>query len=159
MVNASNREKDWIHLHEQAGAYDVSLEDQTSNISMIAFQGPLTESILTRLSEGGSMPETSRNRLSEIMLAGTRIIAARTGYTGEPLGFELFIPSEKVEEVWDCIYKAGSDEGIVTVGLGARDTLRLEAGMPLYGHEFGIDQEGEEIPAVSYTHLTLPTKA
>ena len=158
VVNASNREKDWIHLHEQAGAYDVSLEDQTSNISMIAFQGPLTGSILTRLSEGGSLPENSRNRLSEIMLAGTRIIAARTGYTGEPLGFELFIPSEKVEKVWDCIYQAGSDEGIVTVGLGARDTLRLEAGMPLYGHEFGIDQEGKEIPAFAFPLTSVAVK-
>ena len=158
VVNASNRKKDWIHLHEQAGAYDVSLEDQTSNISMIAFQGSLTESILTRLSEGGSMPENSRNRLSEIMLAGTRIIAARTGYTGEPLGFELFIPSEKVEEVWDCIYQAGSDEGIVPVGLGARDTLRLEAGMPLYGHEFGIDQEGKEIPAYAFPLTSVAVK-
>ena len=158
VVNASNRKKDWIHLHEQSCAYDVSLEDQTSNISMIAFQGPLTESILTRLSEGGSMPENSRNRLSEIMLAGTRIIAARTGYTGEPLGFELFIPSEKVEEVWDCIYQAGSDEGIVPVGLGARDTLRLEAGMPLYGHEFGIDQEGKEIPAFAFPLTSVAVK-
>jgi len=158
VVNASNREKDWIHLQEQAGAYDVSLEDQTSHISMIAFQGPLTGSILTRLSEGGSLPENSRNRLSEIMLAGTRIIAARTGYTGEPLGFELFIPSEKVEKVWDCIYQAGSDEGIVTVGLGARDTLRLEAGMPLYGHEFGIDQEGKEIPAFAFPLTSVAVK-
>ena len=158
VVNASNRKKDWNHLHEQAGAYDVSLEDQTLNISMIAFQGPLTESILTRLSEGGSMPENSRNRLSEIMLAGTRIIAARTGYTGEPLGVELFIPSEKVEEVWDCIYQAGSDEGIVPVGLGARDTLRLEAGMPLYGHEVGIDQEGKEIPAYAFPLTSVAVK-
>ena len=125
---------------------------------MIAFQGPLTGVILNRLLEGGSMPETSRNRLSEIMLAGTRIIAARTGYTGEPLGFELFIPSEKVEEVWDCIYQAGSDEGIVPVGLGARDTLRLEAGMPLYGHEFGIDQEGKEIPAFAFPLTSVAVK-
>ena len=158
VVNASNREKDWNHLLKHANAYDVSLEDQTSHISMIAFQGPLTERILAGLIEGGSMPEPSRNRLSEIMLAGTRIIAARTGYTGEPLGFELFIPTEKVEEVWDCLYRAGSDEGIVTVGLGARDTLRLEAGMPLYGHEFGIDQEGKEIPAFAFPLTSVAVK-
>ena len=150
VVNASNREKDWNHLHEQAKAYDVSMEDQTSQISMIAFQGPLTGRILARLLDDGSMPETFRNSISEIMLAGTRIIVARTGYTGEPLGFELFIPSEKAEEVWDCLYQSGSDEGIVPAGLGARDTLRLEAGMPLYGHEFGIDQEGREIPAFAF---------
>ena len=158
VVNASNREKDWNHLNEQAVAYDVSLEDQTSHISMIAFQGPLTGSILARHLEAGSMPETSRNRLSEITLAGTRVIAARTGYTGEPLGFELFIPSEKVEEVWDSLYQAGFDEGIVTVGLGARDTLRLEAGMPLFGHEFGIDQEGKEIPAFAFPLTSVAVK-
>ena len=158
VVNASNREKDWDHLHGQAGSFDVSLEDQTSHISMIAFQGPLTERILAGLIEGGRMPETSRNRLSEIILAGTKIIVARTGYTGEPLGFELFIPSEKVEDVWNCIYKAGSDEGILSVGLGARDTLRLEAGMPLFGHEFGIDQEGKEIPAFAFPLTTVAVK-
>ena len=92
------------------------------------------------------------------MLAGTKIISARTGYTGEPLGFELFIPSEKVEDVWNCLYKAGSDEGILSVGLGARDTLRLEAGMPLFGHEFGIDQEGKEIPAFAFPLTTVAVK-
>ena len=158
VVNASNREKDWNHLHSQASSFDVSLEEQTENISMIAFQGPLTESILVKLLEGGSMPETSRNRLSEITVAGTKIISARTGYTGEPLGFELFIPSEKVEEVWNCLYQAGFDDGIVTVGLGARDTLRLEAGMPLFGHEFGIDQEGKEIPAFAFPLTSVAVK-
>jgi len=158
VVNASNREKDWNHLNEQAKGYDVSLEDQTSQISMIAFQGPLTGKILARLLEGGNMPGTFRNSISEIMLAGTKIIVARTGYTGEPSGFELFIPSEKVEEVWDYLYQTGSDEGIVSVGLGARDTLRLEAGMPLYGHELGIDQEGREIPAFAFPLTSVAVK-
>tara|TARA_B100000579_G_scaffold76586_1_gene59297 strand:- start:2357 stop:3619 length:1263 start_codon:yes stop_codon:yes gene_type:complete len=158
VVNASNRKRDWNHLHEQAISYDVSLEDLTKDIAMVAFQGPLTEGILARLLEGGSMPENSRNRLSEIMLLGTKIIAARTGYTGEPLGFELFIPTEKVEEVWNCIYEAGYDKGIVAVGLGARDTLRLEAVMPLYGHEFGIDKEGKDIPAFSFPLTSVAVK-
>ncbi len=158
VVNASNREKDWNHLHEQAVSYDVSLEDQTKNISMIAFQGPLTIGILSKLLEGGSMPENSRNSLSEIIIADTKIVAARTGYTGEPLGFELFIPSEKVEEVWSCLFQAGSDKGIVPVGLGARDTLRLEAGMPLFGHELGIDQEGKEIPAFAFPLTSVAVK-
>ncbi len=158
VVNASNREKDWNHLREQAGRYDVSLEDQTSNISMIAFQGPCTEDILAGLLEGGSMPENCRNSLSEIILAGTKMVAARTGYTGEPLGFELFIPSEKAEEVWNYLCQVGSDKGIVPVGLGARDTLRLEAGMPLFGHEFGVDQEGREIPAFAFPLTSVAVK-
>ena len=150
VVNASNREKDWDHLLQQANDFEVSMKDETSQISMIAFQGPLSGRILARLIEDGTMPETFRNSLSEVTLLGTRVIVARTGYTGEPLGFELFIPSEKAEEVWEHIYQAGSEEGLVAAGLGARDTLRLEAGMPLYGHEFGNDPEGREIPAFAF---------
>ncbi|HBL56495.1 MAG TPA: glycine cleavage system protein T, partial [Deltaproteobacteria bacterium] len=75
---------------------------------------------------------------------------ARTGYTGEPIGFELFAPAEKMEAIWARIEEAGKDRGVVAAGLGARDTLRLEAGMPLYGHEFGIDPEGKEIPAFAF---------
>ena len=96
------------------------------------------------------MPETFRNSISEITLLGTKMLAARTGYTGEPLGFELFLPADRAEAVWTLLYDAGQDNGVVPVGLGARDTLRLEAGMPLYGHEFGLDPEGREIPAFAF---------
>ncbi|MDP6729668.1 MAG: glycine cleavage system protein T, partial [SAR324 cluster bacterium] len=139
VVNASNREKDWEHLQEKAKSFEVSMEDETSLVGMIAFQGPLSGRILEGLIEKGTMPEPFRNSLSEFRIMGTNVIAARTGYTGEPIGFELFLPSEKTEEIWTSLYEAGREEGVVPVGLGARDTLRLEAGMPLYGHEFGFD--------------------
>ena len=71
---------------------------------------------------------------------------SRTGYTGEPNSFELFVPAEKAEEVWETLYRAGAEQGIVPVGLGGRDTLRLEASMPLYGHELGPDSQGKDIP-------------
>ena len=119
-------------------------------VGMIAFQGPLSGRILEGLIEKGTMPEPFRNSLSEFTIMGTNVIAARTGYTGEPIGFELFLPSEKTEEIWTSLYEAGREEGVVPVGLGARDTLRLEAGMPLYGHEFGFDPEGREIPAYAF---------
>jgi len=150
VVNASNREKDWNHFLEQAKSYDVQLEDETYEVAMIAFQGPLSGRILSEIKRDGEMPETFRNSLSTITILGTKVLVARTGYTGEPLGFELFIPAKKVEGIWARILEAGQDEGLLAVGLGARDTLRLEAGMPLYGHEFGLDPEGVEIPAFAF---------
>jgi aminomethyltransferase len=96
------------------------------------------------------MPETFRNSLSKITILGTEVLLARTGYTGEPIGFELFAPAEKMEAIWSRIEEAGQDRGVVAAGLGARDTLRLEAGMPLYGHEFGVDPEDKEIPAFAF---------
>ncbi len=157
VVNASNREKDWEHLQEKAKSFEVSMEDETSLVGMIAFQGPLSGRILEGLIEKGTMPEPFRNSLSEFTIMGTNVIAARTGYTGEPIGFELFLPSEKTEEIWTSLYEAGREEGVVPVGLGARDTLRLEAGMPLYGHEFGFDPEGREIPAYAFPLTSMAT--
>ncbi|MDE0907806.1 MAG: glycine cleavage system aminomethyltransferase GcvT [SAR324 cluster bacterium] len=155
VVNASNREKDWNHFQEQAKAFAVNLEDETDQVAMIAFQGPLSGRILSEVKRDGAMPETFRNSLSEMTILGTKVLVARTGYTGEPLGFELFAPADKVEGIWARLEEAGKDEGVVAVGLGARDTLRLEAGMPLYGHEFGLDSEAKEIPAFAFPLTTV----
>ena len=155
VVNASNREKDWNHFQEQAKAFAVNLEDETDQVAMIAFQGPLSGRILSEVKRDGAMPETFRNSLSAMTILGTKVLVARTGYTGEPLGFELFAPADKVEGIWARLEEAGKDEGVVAVGLGARDTLRLEAGMPLYGHEFGLDSEAKEIPAFAFPLTTV----
>ncbi len=151
VVNASNRAACWNHFQEQAKRYkDLILEDHTEKIAMIAFQGPLSKEVLEGVMEGGDLPKPMRNCLSEIKLCGIKILTTRTGYTGEPLGFELFVPAEKAEEVWAKLIGAGRKSGVLPIGLGARDTLRLEAGMPLYGHEFGIDKEGKEFPAFGF---------
>ncbi len=155
VVNASNREKDWNHFQEQAKAFAVNLEDETDQVAMIAFQGPLSGRILSEVKRDGAMPETFRNSLSAMTILGTNVLVARTGYTGEPLGFELFAPADKVEGIWARLEEAGKDEGVVAAGLGARDTLRLEAGMPLYGHEFGLDSEAKEIPAFAFPLTTV----
>ena len=155
VVNASNREKDWNHFQEQAKAFAVNLEDETDQVAMIAFQGPLSGRILSEVKRDGAMPETFRNSLSAMTILGTNVLVARTGYTGEPLGFELFAPADKVEGIWARLEEAGKDEGVVVAGLGARDTLRLEAGMPLYGHEFGLDSEAKEIPAFAFPLTTV----
>ncbi|MBW1720782.1 MAG: glycine cleavage system aminomethyltransferase GcvT [Deltaproteobacteria bacterium] len=152
VVNAANRGKVWDHFQEQARDFgDVRLEDHTHALGMIAFQGPGTKAVLEKAMEGGRLPEPMRNRLSEGIIAGTPIPIARTGYTGEPLCFELFPPADKTEAVWSALYETGRDMGILPIGLGARDTLRLEAGMPLYGHELGLDPEGKEIPIFAIT--------
>lgn len=148
VVNASNREKDWQHLTEQAAGFkDVQLKDVTEEVAMLALQGPLSGRILEPLLEYGYLPEPRRNSISEISVLGTETMVSRTGYTGEPIGFELFMPADRAEAVWSKLYEISSERGVVPVGLGARDTLRLEASMPLYGHEFGEDPDGKEIPA------------
>ncbi|OHB72581.1 MAG: glycine cleavage system protein T [Planctomycetes bacterium RBG_13_63_9] len=148
VVNASNRPKDWEHLQREAAAFaDVTLEDHTDRLAMIALQGPLAGRILGSLVQGGRLPEPMRNRLSQATMCGADVLVARTGYTGEPVGFELFVPAEKAEEVWSTLLEIGGPDGVVPAGLGARDTLRLEAGLPLYGQEFGPDPDGREFPA------------
>jgi aminomethyltransferase len=97
--------------------------------------------------EEGVLPERRHNAVSRVTIAGTDVLVARTGYTGEPICFELFVPVERIVSIWDALSRRGGPQGVLPVGLGARDTLRLEAGMPLYGHEFGCDPDGTEIPA------------
>ncbi|MCJ7725614.1 MAG: glycine cleavage system aminomethyltransferase GcvT [Acidimicrobiia bacterium] len=151
VVNASNRETDLGHLQHHAARFgDVTLEDHTGALAMIAFQGPLTGEVLETLVEDGYLPEPRRNALSRATVAGVEMLIARTGYTGEPIAFELFVPAEQAVRVWAALAEAGAPHGIVPCGLGARDTLRLEAGLPLYGHEFGDDPDGNEFPAYSF---------
>ena len=146
VVNAANRQKDWNHLQAAlAELSDVALEDQSEALAMISLQGPESLRILTPLIEAGSLPEAKRNALSSGAMFGQPVLIARTGYTGEPLGFELFVPAALAGQIWDALCEGGA----APVGLGARDTLRLEAGLPLYGHEFGIDRDGREIPILA----------
>ncbi len=156
VVNAANRVKDWEHFHDHLPGFpDVELTDETGEIAMLALQGKQARDILAGLIETGALPEPFRNELSIATLrvpdpeGGTTLAIetriGRTGYTGEPICFELFVAAELGPALWDALVAAGA----VPVGLGARDTLRLEAGLPLYGHELGLDPEGHEIPIMS----------
>jgi len=143
VVNASNREKNWQHLTAFTDRFaQVTLEDRTEALAMLSLQGPKSKDILLDLIDSGSLPEPLRNTLSTATINGRRVLIARTGYTGEPLCFELFIERPHALMIWDLLL----DKGTVPVGLGARDTLRLEAGLPLYGHELGLDADGRSIP-------------
>jgi len=151
VVNAANAEKDWVWLQKfQSNFPGLILEDHTEEMAMLALQGPRTKAVLEAvLGDIGSLIEPARNNLAAAEIFGTRIYLSRTGYTGEPVGFELFLPAAIAVRLWDELLAAGGGEGVVPVGLGARDTLRLEAGLPLYGHELGKDTEGKEIPVLA----------
>ncbi|MCP4693306.1 MAG: glycine cleavage system aminomethyltransferase GcvT [Desulfobacterales bacterium] len=143
VVNASNREKDWAHFQAVLEKFDnVEMTDKTFEVAMISLQGPLAKEIMLAVLESGRLPEPMRNELSTVTILGGEVRLARTGYTGEPICFELFVPSENAEAVWNLLLEKGAGP----VGLGARDTLRLEADLPLYGHELGMDPEDREIP-------------
>ncbi len=100
--------------------------------------GPASREILGELLTGGHLPEPIRNAASVAEIDGATVRVGRTGYTGEPVGFELFAGSEDGLKLWDLLVERGA----TPVGLGARDTLRLEAGLPLYGDELGPDEDG-----------------
>jgi aminomethyltransferase len=144
VVNASNRLKDWDHLQRYL-TDDVEMIDVTRDVVMLALQGPESREILGGLFTGGRLPEPVRNAASVAEIAGATVRVARTGYTGEPVGFELFAGREDGLKLWDLLV----DRGAVPAGLGARDTLRLEAGLPLYGDELGPDDRGEDIPILA----------
>ncbi len=148
VVNAANTEQDWQWLQKYAPKFpDLILEDVTAQVAMLALQGPKTKAVLEAvLGDKTKIPEPIWNHLTSSEFMGTSVTIARTGYTGEPLGFELFPPASMAVSLWHKLLDTGNEYGIVPVGLGARDTLRLEAGFPLYGHELGTDADGKEIP-------------
>ena len=151
VVNAANAEKDWLWFQEYNLQFPgLILEDHTLNLAMLSLQGPETKAVLEIILEGKSkLPEPARNRLAITEIFGATVPVARTGYTGEPVCFELFPPAEIAASLFEKLLAVGKERGIVPVGLGARDTLRLEAGLPLYGHELGNDPEEKEIPILA----------
>ncbi len=143
VVNAANREKDWNHFQKFVKKFaQVEMEDQTKILSMISLQGPLSKDILTDIIASGHLPDPLRNSLTIVTINGAKVKIGRTGYTGEPICFELFVESQHAGMLWDLLREKGAEP----IGLGARDTLRLEANLPLYGHELGEDAEAKEIP-------------
>ncbi|MDF1592825.1 MAG: glycine cleavage system aminomethyltransferase GcvT [Desulfobacterales bacterium] len=143
VVNAANRETVWRHLQQALKRSEkVDMRDQTEELTMLGLQGPLSKTILQGVLDSGSLPEPLRNYISPACIKGADVFIARTGYTGEPVCFELFVERRHALMLWNLLLERGA----VPIGLGARDTLRLEAGLPLYGHELGLDPDGGEIP-------------
>jgi aminomethyltransferase len=135
VVNAATRAKDaaWIKAHlDAASGGSAVFEDISDTMAQIALQGPASPGILATISN--TIPEKYYTLLEKGSAGGIDCIVSRTGYTGET-GFELFCAPKDAVGLWEKILEAGKGAGIVPCGLGARDTLRLEAAMPLYGHE------------------------
>ncbi len=137
VANAANTGVVAAALRERASGHDAEVSDRTSSYALIALQGPQAAGILAPLA---SVPlETIRYyAISQARVAGHEVLLARTGYTGED-GFEVFTSPGDAEPVWSALMAAGQPAGLVPAGLAARDTLRLEAAMPLYGNELGPD--------------------
>ncbi|MCC6313375.1 MAG: glycine cleavage system aminomethyltransferase GcvT [Thermomicrobiales bacterium] len=136
VVNAANRDKDvdWLQTRRALQPErDVTVEDISDRTGMVAIQGPQAVAIAARLTDA-DLSAIAPFHWARAIVAGVPALVARTGYTGED-GFEFFTPIERIADVWDALLGEGQSEGLVPVGLGARDTLRLEARMPLYGNE------------------------
>jgi aminomethyltransferase len=134
-VNAANVEKDhnWI----LANAGDARVTDRSVETALLALQGPTSTDVLSQLA-GPNLHDIRRFGFARLGLDGVDTLVSNTGYTGSP-GYEIYLAAADAEVLFDRLLAAGSDFGIVPAGLGARDTLRLEAGLPLYGHELDDD--------------------
>ena len=138
VVNASNREKDYAWIVERAAEFEVTVRDLSLETALIAVQGPRSQEVLQAFTDL-DLEILSYYHLQRGHLRGREVVISRTGYTGED-GFEIYLPWDQAPEVWELLLGEG---GCQPIGLGARDTLRLEAGYSLYGHE--IDEECDPI--------------
>jgi aminomethyltransferase len=140
VANASNRFPVAEALAARAADFDVTVVDESDQIALIAVQGPNAVAIMDRLA-GWDLPIAPRDLKyywsTRGSYRGSSAMVGRTGYTGED-GFELYVPTGDAAILWDELIEAGADLGLVPAGLASRDTLRLEAGMPLYGHELNL---------------------
>ena len=147
VANAANREVVADHLRDRAVGFDAQIQDETDDIGLIAIQGPKAQEILLEVpgfAADDEDPTEARFRALLVELRNYRflranwdghpVLVARTGYTGED-GFELYAAPALLPRLWQVLMTTGGGSGLVPAGLAARDTLRLEAGMPLYGHE------------------------
>lgn len=144
VVNAGNIENDLAWVQQQAEAFaDVTITDQSDTIGLLALQGPAAQSILQPLT-GVDLAVIGYYHFTTGAVDGIHCIISRTGYTGED-GFELYCPAKDTVKLWNDLLAAGKPHGLLPAGLGARDTLRLEAGYCLYGHE--LDEQTNPLEA------------
>jgi aminomethyltransferase len=143
VVNASNIENDWSWIESQ-NRFGAKMENFSDYISLLAVQGPKAAQVIQKLTDV-NLAEIPYYHFKKGTVAGIpNVIISNTGYTGAG-GFELYVPNDQVVNLWNALFEAGKPEGIKPVGLGARDTLRLEMGFCLYGNE--IDHSTSPIEA------------
>ncbi|MEK4662910.1 glycine cleavage system aminomethyltransferase GcvT [Priestia sp. FSL H7-0729] len=133
VVNASNIDKDWAWLQEHL-IPGVSMTNDSEQTALLALQGPLAVDIIRKVTDTDVSTIEPFRFVQNAEVCGVKLLLSRTGYTGED-GFELYVPADQAAAVWNGLMQAGEGYGLVPTGLGARDTLRFEARLPLYGQE------------------------
>ena len=133
VVNASNQERDRDHILAFADRFGTTVTDRSDDTGLLALQGPRAQRILEKLTDT-QLNTIAYYHFAEGDVAGVPAVISRTGYTGED-GFELYLPAERTALVWRRLLEAGQEEGLLPIGLGARDSLRLEMGYILYGND------------------------
>lgn len=151
VVNAANHDKDWEWVLEHK-LEKVELKDASEQISQIALQGPFAISILSKLVEKDLIPEKYYRFNAMSKIQGIECLISRNGYTGED-GVEIYLKNDDANEMYELLMNAGADFGLLPCGLAARDTLRLEASMPLYGHEMSDSISPLEIGLKTFVKL------
>ncbi len=138
VINASNIQKDydWLEKHLEG---DVSIRNLSEETAQLALQGPMAETVLQQLADQHSLSDIKFFKFqTNVDLKGIHALVSRTGYTGED-GFEIYCAAEDAVKLWEAILETGKEEGVIPCGLGARDTLRFEANLALYGQELSPD--------------------
>lgn len=156
-VNASNTDKDFAWMQQvlaESAMIDVTLNNRSHEYAQIALQGPKSEEILAALTNV-PLADIVYYHFREGVVADVKMIVSRTGYTGEE-GFELYLPATAAVKVWQQLLLAGAPHGLLPIGLGARDTLRLEKGYALYGHELSKEITPLEAGLAWITKLDKP---
>lgn len=156
VVNASNTEKDFQRVEEVASSYPgVKIANISNQVALIALQGPLAAKIIATETEE-DLPSLKPFRfVSDIFLCGEKVMVSRTGYTGEE-GYEIYCGVESAPFIWEMLMQRGKNLGLQPAGLGARDTLRFEACLPLYGNELDDDTNPLEAGLHRFVKLNKP---
>ncbi len=155
VVNAANKDKDADWMRQNLFG-DVKLEDCSADISQVALQGPKSFEILGKLADKQYIPEHYYSFVENAFIREIPCIISKTGYTGED-GYEIYCENRFAENLWELLLHAGEETGLIPCGLGARDTLRLEAGMPLYGHELSAEISPKEAGLSYFIKMGKPS--
>lgn len=144
VVNALNIDKDFAHMAKNMPSCGAEIENISAKVSQIALQGRQSKNVLSKLTDISKIPVKNYYFASDIDVDGIKCLVSTTGYTGEA-GYELYCANDDVASLYEKLMEAGSEYGIEPIGLGARDTLRFESSMPLYGHELSADTMANEV--------------
>ena len=154
VVNAANKDKDFAHMAANL-VPGAEVQDISESVAQLALQGPLSADILAGIVTSGELPQKYYTAAKDVYIDGMECMVSRTGYTGE-FGYEIYTAVGNAEKLWKTLRKAGEPYGLIPAGLGARDTLRLEASMPLYGHELNDEISPVEAGLSSAVKMNKP---